>query len=808
MSLLAALWADVRFAARTLSRHPGYTIVAIATLAIGISANAVIFSVTRPVLLSPLPFRDSDRLVRVLQDNDKGDQLGLGLSVGDFRDYRRLATSLQDLSAYRTPRSLALSGGDRPEAVRVSAISPSTFPLLGMEPALGRGFRAAEETVGADRVAILSSGFWHRRFGGRATVLRQTLQLDGVEYQVVGVMGERFRYPLDGVDVWVPLALDPANQNRETRNLHSLARLRPGFSVEQADGELKRIAATLAREYPEDDKVWTARAAPFAQHLARRVRPALLLLSAAVGFLLLIACSNLANLLLARGASRSRETAIRAAVGAQARSLVRLFLVESLLLSVVGGLLALPLAIAGVDYLLANSPDTLPRLADIAVNRSVVLFSLALSVVSALIFGLVPALQLARPNLAESSREGEGVGGRRGAAFRSLLVMAEVALALVLLTSASLLFRGFIKLTKVDPGFDARQGLALQINLPSSRYAEDPAVVAFYQRLSGDLSGLPGVRSVAVATTLPLAKAGQSLQPVRVDGDGDQERLSGLLAAYASVSSSYFRTMRIPLQRGREFGTQDVAGAPLVVVISEELSRRAFPEQNPLGRKLILNVQGSAPASYQVVGVVGGVRQLALADDPAPAFYTSMAQVTFSNTFVVLRTEGDPLGVADAAAERVLAVDPAQPVTRTFSLDQLLVEAGAQNRFLAALLSVFAGIGLLLSCVGLYGVIAYNVSRRKHEFAVRMAVGASKQDILWMVISGGLKVTLVGIAIGLIGALALTWLLRSLLFGLGPRDPSSFLVAPLILFLVALLASYLPARRAVRVDPVSPLRQV
>jgi putative ABC transport system permease protein len=808
MNLGGPFWADLRFAARTLLRHPGYTIVATATLTIGIAANAVIFSVTRPILLTPLPYQDPRGLVRILGvKNDAGID-SAGLATGDFLDYRRLSKTVQDISAYVVPHSFVLTGGDTPESVLGSELSPSAFQMLGAKAELGRVLAAAEETAGRDKVVVLSHGFWRRRFASDPGIVNRTLKLDDVQYLVVGVMPESFQFPREGMDLWVPLAFGPADLDRDSHTLQSLGRLRPGFTADQADADLKRVADQLAQSFPDSNKGWTVRATPYAKHLAKRVRPALLVLSGAVGLLLLIACSNLANLLLARGASRSRETAIRAAVGAQAGSLVRLFLVESLLISLLGGVLALPLAMAGVDLLQQNTSVFLPRLSEISVNGAVILFSLVLSVVSAMLFGLVPAFQLSRPDLNTSSKDGSGAGGRRGAIFRALLVVSEVALALILLTSAALLFRGFLKLTLVDPGFEARSALTLQVGLSQNRYPSAADRVGFFDRLLGELAQLPGVQSVAAASTLPLADQGQRGQPFEIDGTKDPEATKGIEASLVAVTPAYFQTLGIPLRKGRVLKAQDTDQAPPVVVISDQLARRFFAGRDAVGQRLKLHLVDSGPAVYEIVGVVGDVRQRALSEGPDLVIYAPLAQVTYPDAFLVLRTKGDPLSVAEAAQKRVFALDPNQPVSRTFALGDLLERAGAQSRFYTTLLGVFAGIGLLLACIGLYGVIAYNVTRRKHEFALRMAVGASTKDILWLVVGGGLRMTLLGIVIGLTGAFALTGLLKSLLFGLGPRDPSTFTLAPALLLAVALLACYLPARRAMRVDPVSPLRQI
>lgn len=804
MSYLAEFSNDLRFALRTLQRHPVFTLVALATLALGIGANATIFSVTQAALLRPLPFRDPDRLVRLMADSSTLQIEGAGLALGDFVDLRQSLSNVEGVAAYSV-RGFDYTAEGEPEVVQVAEVSPSLFPLLGVKAAEGRTFLPQEEAPGREGVVILSDGFWHRRFSG-SPIGGKTLKLDGRDYQVIGVMRPGFRFPNSKVDLWVPLALPAGTADRMSHYLAAVARLRPGATLAQVNADSRRIAANLAATYPDSNEGWTVRAVNLSQHMGKRVRPALLVLTGAVGLLLLIACSNLANLILARGASRFRETAIRSALGARTRSLIRLFLVESFSLSLIGGLLGLALAAIGVQAVLSANPIELPRLTEIAVNGPVIAFALVLAVLSALLFGAIPAFQLARPDLNESAKTGE-LGARKGQGFRSSLVVAEIALSLVLLTGASLLFRGFLKLTQVDPGFDSSHAVALQLSLAPTRYPDDTSLVGFAQRLQQELSTLPGVRSAAIASSIPMLPDGQNLLPFEVEGRAAIGAEKGVHAQFSAVTPGFFQTLRIPLKRGRIFGTQDVAGKPAVVIINEELERRFFPNESPIGKRLSLTVRGDTASSYEVVGVVGSVRQTSLAEGPELGIYTPFEQVPHSQLTAVLQSQGNPTELMEPAQRRVYDVDPDQPIARTLTLDQVLVQAGSQTRFLTALLGLFAAIGLLLAAVGIYGIIAYSVSRRRQEIAIRMAVGAAPHDILWLVIGGGLKVAVAGILIGLVGAFGLSGMLKSLLYGLGPRDPSSFMVAPALLFAVALLASYLPARRAVRVDPVSPLRQ-
>jgi putative ABC transport system permease protein len=806
MGALGSLLSDLRFAARALLQRPGYTAVAVTTLALGIGANAAIFSVANTVLLKPLPYSESDRLVRILADNQEIGVEGAGLALGDFQDFRSRSRSLQGLAVY-TARSFDLTGGSTPEVIRGVQGTADLFSVLMAGPALGRTFLPEEESPGRGKVVVLSDAFWQRRFGGSRSVLGQTLELDGERHQIVGVMPAEFRFPRSETDIWVPLEVAPSGLDRMSHYLGAVGRLAQGATTAQADAEIRRLAGTLASENPDTNQGWSARVVRLSEHMTGPVRPALLVLSGAVALLLLIAGANVANLLLARGMARQKETAIRAALGAPRSHLIRLFLVESTLLALVGGGLGLLLTLWGVDALVAAGPADLPRLEEIGVDHTVFLFALVLALVCGLVSGAFPALQLSRTDLNRFTKEGHGTGGRSSSRFRSSLVVAEVALALVLLVGAALMLQGFQRLSRIDPGFDPGETLVVRISLSPTRYPEVPAQVQFFERLLADLETIPEVVSAAAASAVPLDPLGQNLLPFEPLGIERPEGTEGTFAVFTSVTPGYFKTLRIPLLAGRDFLRQDDAEAPPVLIVNQILASRYWPNENVIGKRLRATISGTEPVSYEIVGVVGASREQDLAQNPEPAIYAPYRQVPPRGLAVVLRTEGDPLRLAEPVHSRVLALDPDQPISRTTTLEQVIEKSGARTRFYTALFGLFAAVGLTLAAIGIYGVIAYSVSNRTQEMAVRMALGARAEHIFRLVVGGGLRLALVGVALGLVGALLVTRLLGSLLYGISASDPLTFALVPLLLLLVALFASWLPARRALRIDPMLTIRR-
>jgi putative ABC transport system permease protein len=802
----SGLFSDLRFAARALLQRPGFTAVAIITLALGIGANAAIFSVANAVLLRPLAYRNPDRLVLLLADNLKIGVEGAGLAMGDFLDLRAQSRTLAGIAVYKT-QSFDLTGGPAPEVLRGVEASPSLFPVLGVAAARGRTFVPEEESPARGKVVVLGDGLWRRRFGANPAVVGSALKLDGESYEVVGIAPSGLRLFKTEPEVWVPLTVPAGRLDRMSHYLGAVGRLGRGATVAQANAELRRLTNALAQEYPDTNKEWNARAVRLSSFLANPVRPALLVLSGAVGLLLLIACSNLANLLLARGAARQKETAIRAALGAPRTRLVRLFLVESVLLALIGAGVGLLLTFWGVGTLAATGPADFPRLSEIGIDRSVLLFTLILSLISGLFFGLFPALQLSRLNLNDLTKEGHGGGGRSSSRLRSALVVVEVALALVLLVGAALMLQGSMRLGRVEPGFDPEGALVALISLAPSRYATVAPQVQFFERLLEEARTLPGVADAAAASAVPLLPQGQNLLPFKVERSELPEAAGEQFAVFSSVTPGWFHTLRIPLLEGRDFALQDDASAPPVVIINQALARRFWPHQSPVGKSLSAALQSLEPVTYKIVGVVGAARERDLAKEPEPAIFAPYRQVPPRTMAIVLRAPGDPLKLAGALQRRVLALDADQPISRITTLQQIMAEAGARTRFYSALLGLFAVLGLALAAVGIYGVIAYSLTLRTQEMAVRLALGARDEQIFGLVIGGGVRLTLIGIGLGLCGAFALTHLLSSLLFGISSNDPLTFALVPFLLLLVAVLASYVPARRAVQIDPMLPLRR-
>lgn len=806
MGRTSDLFSDFRFAMRALLQRPGFTAVAIVTLALGIGANAAIFSVANTVLLRPLPYHDPDRLVLLLADNLKIGVEGAGLALGDFLDLRTQSRTLTGIAVYKT-QSFDLTGGRTPEVLRGVQVSPSVFSILGIGAAQGRTFLPREESPGHDKVVVLGDGFWRRHFGASPSVLGGTLKLDGESYEIVGIAPAGFRLFRSEADVWVPLPIPAGGFDRMSHYLGAVGRLARGVTVAQANAELRRLTAGLAAEHPDTNKEWSARAVGLSSFLTSPVRPALLVLSGAVALLLLIACANIANLLLARGAARQKETAIRAALGAPRIRLVRLFLVESVLLALLGAGAGLLLTFWGVETLAATGPADFPRLSEIGVDRTVLLFTLILSLAAGLAFGLFPAVQLSRLDLNGLTKEGHGTGGKNSSRLRSSLVVVEVALALMLLVGAALMLQGFMRLGQIEPGFDPEGALVAQISLAPSRYATVPPQVQFFERLIEEARTLPGVSSAAAASAVPLLSQGQNLLPFNVEGSPQSEASGGNFAVFSAITPGWFQTLRVPLLQGRDFTLQDDANAPPVIIINQVMARRFWPNQNAVGKSLSATLQSVEPVTYKIVGVVGAARERDLAKDPEPAIYAPYRQVPPRGMAVVLRTHGDPLKLAEAFRRRVLALDSDQPISRITTLQQIMAEAGARTRFYTTLLGLFAAVGLVLAAVGIYGVVAYSMTLRTQEMAVRLALGARDGHIFGLVIGGGLRLALIGVILGLGGAFALSRLLSSLLYGISSDDPLTFALVPLLLLLVAVIASYLPARRAVHVDPMLPLRR-
>ena len=803
---------DLSYGARNLLKHPGFAAIVIVTLAVGIGASSAIFSVVNTVLLRPLPYAQAERLVTIQELSAEGRLVQV--TPANFLDWRAQNTVFEQLAAILTvPANLALA--DQAERIDLAMTSANFFSVFGVEPAQGRLFIPADEQAGHAPVVVVSHELWQGRFGGDASLVGKTITLDGNSYTVIGVAPAGFQYP-NKTDVWVPpfrLAptlnerMDPT-QVRGFGMLATVALLRPNVSLAQAASEMETITARLRQQYPESNNRRFNRVVTLQDHLVGKTGPMLLLLFGAVGFVLLIACANVANLLLASAATRQKEMAIRTALGASRLRVIRQLLTESLLLAIAGGILGLLLALWGVVFMTRLLPESFPRLDDINLDWRVLIFTLIASVLTGILFGLAPALQLSRTDVQESLKESgrSASSGRRQNRLRNLLIIGEVALSVVLLVGAGLLFRSFMQLQAVKTGFTSQQLLTLQLSPAGSNYRQDSDYISFYNQTMQRISTIPGVVSVGAINTLPLDKG--PFGGFRIEGRPPLTIDKWPGANYRSVTPDYFHTMNIPLAQGRVFNDRDAENAPLVIIINQALARRDFPGENPIGKRMNLgntDAQGQ-PVWWEIVGVVADVRSDELYEEAKPEFYLSALQDTFRNMFLVVRTTVEPASVAAAVRNAAAEIDKSAAVSNVKTMEHIVNQAVTQPRFNLVLLGLFSGIALLLSAAGIYGVTAYTVTHRTHEFGIRMALGAQVGDVLRMILRQGLLLISVGIAIGLLAAFALTRLLRTLLFGVSVTDPLTFVVISILLTGVALLACYIPARRATKVDPLVALR--
>jgi putative ABC transport system permease protein len=814
---------DIRYAVRMLARSPGFTAIAVATLALGIGANAAIFSVVNAVLLNPLPFERPGELVRVTGDL-KGQTLAdVGLSVPELFDYRDRSGIFGQISGL-FPINANITGGDRPERAEVLLVDTNYFSMLGVRPEVGRFFETSDYRTGIAEIAVISDGWWRRHYGADPNVVGKTLRMDDDLYTIVGVTPAGFRHPgrsiETDVEIWSPAGwLTSPFGRAPSRAAYllqgGLARLRPGLSVAAAQKQLDVFAEELRRqfstEYPQAEG-WTPRILPLQDDLVGNVRPALLVLMAAVGFVLLIACANVANLLLARASARRRELAIRQAMGAGRLRLVRQLLTESLVLALTGGALGLALSSWGVQLLLRLSPASLPGVAAAGPDARVLLFTLAASLSTGILFGTLPALQASGSGFSESlqdSARGSSTG-RRGRRLRSVLVVAEFALALVLLVAAGLLVRTLWRLQQVDPGFDSK-GVTMaslwlpQPNIPESgRYFKNDAQVTLYKRILERVGALPGVANVAASTRVPFGsnRGGGAFE---IEGR-DPVRGGRAGAQFASVSTGYFQTLRIPLVRGRVFTEQDEEKAMPVAVVSDSLVRKFFANEDPVGRRIRIPGRLRPGPWMTIVGVVRDVKTEALDALESPILYRPMLQASSLNMTLLVRGGGGPAALGAAIEKEIRAADPQLPIYGVRTMDEAMSSTVRQRRFAMRLLLLFAVTALLLSAIGVYGVIAFSVAQRRHEIGIRMALGARPGDVQRLLLTQGARLALAGVGIGLAGAFLLTGALSALLYGVSPRDPLTFGGIAALLTAVALLACYLPARGASRLDPIQALR--
>jgi predicted permease len=796
---------DLRYALRALRRTPGFTAVVVLTLALGIGANSVMFSVIDAVLLRPLPYRDPASLVSVYEARSGSSDARAPVASGNYRDWRDRNRVFDAAALYR-PRSMNFTGTGEPERLDVTLASANLFTVLGVAPEIGRPFTAAEDGAGDALTALISHRLWETRFGSDPGAVGRAVTLGGRSYTVGGVMPASFKFPNAGVDAWLPLALgEDAWSDRGAHNYNVVARLKPGVTLERARAEMRAIAARVAAENPDIQREWTASVYSLSGELAGGARPVLLVLAGAVGFVLLIACANVANLYLARAASRSREIAIRTAIGAGARHVVRQLLVESVLLASLGGAAGLLVAAWGARAVNVLRPAGLPRAEEVAVDGRVLLFTAGLSLLTGVLFGLVPALQAARPDLAEVMKQGaKGTSGGPGRArTRSALLVAEVAFSLVLLVGAGLMLKSFARLHDVNPGFATERLLTARVTLPPTKYDSTAKKAAFADALLPRLRALPGVRGAAVVSSVPLT--GQNAQyGYWIDGRPPATASDVPVAVVRSATADYFRAMQIPLRRGRFY--EDRPGGPREAVVSEALARAHFPGEDPIGKRVHPARPDAEPV--EIVGVVADTKHLALDESAPPQMFlaNSHGAETFGAFSVVVRAAGDPMALAGALRREVRAIDRDLPLADLRTMDEVIDRGTARQRLSSGLLAGFAGLALLLASVGIYGVIAYASAQRAREFGVRIALGANDRHVLRDVLGGALRLTTLGVALGLAASLALTRVLQSQLYEVSPTDPAVLAGISLLLTAVALVASYLPARRATAVDPITALR--
>ncbi len=799
---MQTLWQDIKFGARMLRRNPGFTTVAVLTLALGIGANTAIFSIVNTVLLKPLPFEEPDRLVYVWESNPSRGWPRFSVSPPNFMDWREQNLSFENLAAYNRGTRVLTGSGDA-ERVPSASVSSGFFQTMRTPMEMGRGFEPREEVTGSHLVTVLSYGFWQDRMGGSEDALGKTLVLNGEPHTVIGVASKTFAFP-SGVRLWVPLAFDPANPpGRGAHYLVVVGRLKAGTQLSQAQSEMESIAAGLAEAYP-NHAGWTVRLVDMKENVVERVRPALLVLLGAVGFVLLIACVNVANLLLARGASREKEIALRLALGAGRGRLVRQLLSESVVLSAAGGAAGTLLGFWLLKTLMALAPSGLPRASEIGIDSRVLLFTLGLSLLTGLLFGLAPALAGTKPNLIKELKVGGGgYSGTSRHRLQNLLVLSEVALSLVLLIGGGLLARSLFGLLQTDPGLDPTNVLTLRISPPRAAYPGDPEERTFYTQLLERVRALPGVEEAGVIHVLPLGGSDWT-HSFEIEGSPQMPESKLPSSNFYNVSPGYFHALRIPLLQGRHLSEEDTAQTPRVAVINETFARRYFPDENPVGQRV--RIGNGIPEMREIVGIVGDVHNNSLAQ-PAPAqIYEPLKQNPYLGQTLVVRAAVEPTLLVKPIREVVRAIDPNIPLYSVSTMEQVAANSMAAERFRAMLLGSLAALSLLLASVGLYGVISYAVSRRTHEIGVRVALGATRAKILGMVVGQGMFITSMGIVLGLLGAFGLTRLLQRFLFGISPTDPATFAGVSLILLFVALLACWIPARRATKVDPMVALR--
>jgi putative ABC transport system permease protein len=804
---------DIRYGVRMLQKSRGFTAVAVLTLALGVGANTAIFSIVHAVLLRSLPYVDPDQLVLVFNVPVKQPDSLSGISYRDFRECREQNRVFSEMAG-NAFHNLTLTGAGEPTIVNTAAVTPELFGLLNAKALAGRTLLPDDGKQGAAPVAVLSENLWRSRFGSNPHLVGQSIVLDMRSFTVVGILPTSFRYP-DGAarqDVWISVLQDPLfgplTSRPRVRLLRVIGRLKPGMSVPEAQAEMETLGARLAKEFPAQDSGVTIRVEPYRKVVVGNVRSPLLILLGAVALVLLLACANLANLLLSRATSRGREIAVRSALGASRTRLVRQLLTEIALLGLFGGVAGVLVAASAVwSFQPFLTSDLIRRISSIHIEGPVLVCALILSFVSALTFGLAPALLTTSTNLQANINEGgERSGHRRGQHVRSFLAILETSLAMVLVVGGGLLIRSFALVTSVNPGFDPKSVIRAEVSLPQFQYSTLQQWTAFADELLARLHAQPGLQDTALAAPLPMDRQGQANFEFSIVGDPPLSPGKSITANYATVSPDYFRVMRIPLLRGRVFSERDSPSNPKVAIISETLARRHFPNQNPIGRQMRFGFPPNGDVVREIVGLVGDIRDEALSRKPGPIMYVPFAQAPLYGGEVVVRSSMTVSSVAAAIREAAHSIDKDLPVTDIESFPDALGQSISRERFRTFLLGAFSVMALLLAAVGIFGVISSSASERRHEIGIRIAVGAQRRDVLLLILGQGAKLALSGLCIGTVAALLLTRLLRTLLYSISATDPLTFTAAAIILFGVAVTACYIPARRAMRVDPMVVLR--
>ena len=794
---------DIRYGLRSLLKRPGFTAIALIALALGIGANTAIFSLVNAVILQPLPYQDPDRIISVFGSRNRSTQGSVGPT--DFLDYRSQNKTFEQFAASGSMMlPMNLTGSGEPERLNASAITGNYFDTFGVRPALGRGFSLENEKTGQDHVTVLSHAFWQTRFGGDPNIVKKTIILDGKAYEVLGVMPAQVVLP-QPAQLWVPLNFDadPEMKMRNARFLLGIGKLKEGVTLAQAQADTDLIAAQLEQQYPDSNTGWSLRLIPLREILVGGSRTMLFILFGAVGFVLLIACANVANLLLVRAAARQKEIAVRTALGAGRLRIIRQMITESLLLAIFGGALGALLAVAGVKLLVSLSEDSIPRTAEVKIDATVLAFTLLISLATGLLFGLAPALRAMKENLVDALKDGMRGGSEAPLKnrTRSLLVVFESAIAVMLLIGAGLLIRSLLALQNVDPGFDPNYVLTMRVDLPQQKYNTPEKTSNFFGQLETRIAGLPGVEAVGFTTNLPLGGQSNDM-PFIVEGR-PAEASNKAFVDFRRVNQNYLSAMRIPLRRGRNFTEQEVRQSDRAIVVSQAFVDSVFPNEEALGKRVII-WSGTKDEPYEIIGIVGDIRHGSLQGEPSATMYVPTREP--GRVSLVIRTQGDPLSLVGGVRKEVNALDPDQPIAAIRPMTEWIAMSAAGARYRTTLLGLFALLAMILAATGIYGVMSYSVAQRTQEIGVRMALGARPLDVLKLVVRQGMILTSIGVVVGLAGAFALTRVMSSLLFGVTERDPITFGAVAALLIMVAFIACLVPALRATKVDPLVALR--